>query len=348
MPDHEGVASGAGTSDPAGNDPGTPFGSDPDASERPERPRRPVRRRRAKRSGGAAWLWLIVALVVVFALSAAAWYGLRAAGERAEATRRLDEGLQLLKDADEVVVAADTIIGGDISSDTASQVVETDASLSTAQEQLNRAAELFALAREDLRPEDVALADAARASAQARSTMLAKAGPLMEANAKASLALAPSTSAWDLMLEAQTLADGSVKQYNLHTEAGVKESDKLIAQAEAKLKEAHGLMSEAASDFPEAGLGVYITYADLELSALAKAKEINAKWLAGDKSEANEMLTEFNRRESKASSLGTKLEAPSLLIGQAFDLLTMDNLPAYQDARDAATKADQALNTAAG
>lgn len=311
-------------------------------------PRRTETARRSRRSagrrgGGVYAAWAFALLVAVAGLGAGTWFGLRAMSERAESTRKLEQALAALTDADAVVVEVDSVIGDEISSDAASKAIDAQGALQGAIAEHEQAAELLALARGGLSDEDRELADAARASAQARAQMLRRAEPMLEANRKAAIALGPSAESWQLMLDAQKLADDAVKQYNLHTQAGVKQSETLTGQARQKLERARELMSSAASAFPEAGLETYLGYADAEMAALAKSKQINAAWLKGDKAGANAMLGDFNELESKASAIGRKLEAPSAPISKAFDLLIADVLPAYQEARDAAAKADEAL-----
>lgn len=309
---------------------------------------RRARRSETRRGGGAYIAWAFAILVAIGGLGVGVWFGLRAMSERTEATRRLEEALTALREADGVVVQVDSVIGGEISSDAASMAIEARSALESAVEEHEAAAELLALARPGLSDGDRGLADAARASAQARAQMLRRAEPLLDANRKAALALGPSAESWQLMLDAQKLADDAVKQYNLHTEAGVRQSDALTSRAREKLERARALMSSAASAFPEAGLETYVGYADAELAALAKSKTINAAWLKGDKASANSMLGDFNDLESKASGIGKKLEAPSAPISKAFDLLIADVLPTYQEARDAAAKADEALVSLGG
>lgn len=299
-------------------------------------------RRRARRPWG---VWVIVGAVVLTAAGAGAFVGLRGLAARADALTKLQRGLELLREADPAVVRMDEVIGGDISSGTVAAAVEAEAGLASARRQLEEAARLLAAARGGVPAGDRELAEAARLAANARASLLKKGAPLLAVNTKAALALKPASESWQMMLDSQRLADGAVAQYNLHTEAGVRKSDTLAAQATEKLKAARALMSEAASAFPEAGLGVHLAYADSELAALAKAKAVNAAWLKGDKVKANELLREFNRLESKASGLGRKLEAPSAAISKAYDLLVIDLLPAYSEARTAATAADEALNS---
>lgn len=321
----------------------------PDERREASRARRSSRtggRRASRRSGGGSagtLVWVAVAVVALAVVGVVGWLGYGAVSERASAESRLSDGLALLKKADIVVVRTDQVIGAPLTADTAETAASAERDLPGAQKDLDRAAKLLALARADLRPEDQNLADAARASAQARIAMLAQAAPLLSANGKAAGALNPADRSWTLMLEAAKLADDAVKQYNLSTAAGVKESDKLTAQADSKMREARGLMSEAASSFPEAGLGLYVEYADDEIRALAKSKETNAAWLAGNKSKANTLAKEFNKLENEAAALAKKLDAPSVAISKAFDLLVLDASVTYQQARTKAADADAKL-----
>lgn len=324
-------------------------GMSPDERRQAYRARRSQRaggRRAARRSGGTpagASVWFVVALVALIVIGVVGWLGYGAVTERARAEGRLNDGLELLKKADIVVVRTDQVIGGQLTADMAEAAAAAERDLPGAQKDLDAAAKLLALARADLRPEDQALADAARASAQARTAMLAQAAPLLSANRKAAGALGPSGEAWQMMLEAAATADSAVQKYNLRTEAGVKESNRLTGEADTRMRKARDLMSQAASSFPEAGLGLYVEYADDEIKALAKSKETNAAWLAGDKSKANDLAKEFNKLEDEASALAKNLDAPSAAISKAFDLLVVEANAAYQQARSKAADADAKL-----
>ncbi len=257
----------------------------------------------------------------------------------------MNRGLELLRRSDPAVVRMDELIGGEISAATATDAVEAGSVLVEASAQLEQASKLLAVARDGVSASDRDLVEAALAAARARADLIAKGAPLLAVNAKAAAALGPSGEAWAMMLDAEKAADEAVAQYNLHTDAGAKQSDVLTDRSAGKLKAARALMSRAASAFPEAGLEIYLSYADEELKALAKSKEVNAAWLKGEKTKANELLKEFNRLESAASVLGRKLEAPSSVVSKAYDLLVADLLPAYSEARVAATGADEGLNS---
>ncbi len=284
-------------------------------------------------------------MIVALGLTAGVVLAARGLALRAEATADMNRGLELLRRSDPAVVRMDELIGGEISAATATDAVEAGSVLVEASAQLEQASKLLAVARDGVSASDRDLVEAALAAARARADLIAKGAPLLAVNAKAAAALGPSGEAWAMMLDAEKAADEAVAQYNLHTDAGAKQSDVLTDRSAGKLKAARALMSRAASAFPEAGLEIYLSYADEELKALAKSKEVNAAWLKGEKTKANELLKEFNRLESAASVLGRKLEAPSSVVSKAYDLLVADLLPAYSEARVAATGADEGLNS---
>ena len=88
--------------------------------------------------------------------------------------------------------------------------------------------------------------------------MLEHAEVILDVNIAAATALGDGNAGWDLVLEAEKLADAAVVEYNKLTKDAVRKSQDLSTQAERKLTEGRTKLDAAEKAFPAATLEVFV------------------------------------------------------------------------------------------
>jgi hypothetical protein len=298
---------------------------------------------------------LIAIAVAVGVLAIAAgvfWFVYATVAARLQAEQDLARAIELVEQADEVVIAADDVIQAEVTPLLASEARDVHEQIPGAQAQLDEAVELLDGAYEELTEEDREVADALRDSAEARQDMLVEADVLLEANAKAAAAIGPAEDAVDALLAAEDLSEQAVERFNEHGEEGVTASKELTNQAIAKLNESKGLFEEAQEAFPEAGLGPFVEYIDARIALLQQSVTIDETWLAGGDDnieKANELLVAYAAEEEKVSALAEELPSSETEpIAAAYAEMTEGAEERYFEARERAIEADARLRELLG
>ena len=290
--------------------------------------------------------WIIIAVLVLAVIGAAAggyaWY--RQSQAQGAAQSKIDEAITLVEDADVVVLDVDEIVRAEITPEVGAQAEEVRERVPEAIADLGRATALIDEAVPDLPEDDVEHARAVKASAEARAEMLGPVEPILEANIKAAAALQPALDAWAAVLEAETLADRAIAEYNKLTNEDVTRSQTLTADALAKYQEAKELFSTAATGFPEADFSAYTDYVAGKIELLGISKQANDAFLAGNKAQANTLSNQYNVKDKELVALAAELpETPAEVVASAYEALAGEATTRYFEARQRATDADAAL-----
>lgn len=296
---------------------------------------------RAKRT-----TWIIAG--VVFAVVAAALAGIfvyQEATSRAAALERLSEATELVRRADAVVIDVDEVVRGEITPELGVSASEAASAAPAAISDLKRAQELIDQALPDLPEESAAEARALADSARARIKMLDAAAEILPVNVLAADALRHVRAGWDHLLEGEKLADRAIEEYNKLTRASVGESQRLNVQASERLKLALADLQAGANAFPDAGIAGFVKYTESKIALIGISAQADAAFLAGRTREANALSTRFNADEKEViKQLEALPETPEIAIAGAYERLAGPATAVYFEARDEATRADEALN----
>ncbi len=288
---------------------------------------------------------IIVLVIVVLAIAVGAGlYGYRVSTARRAAVEELDKATKLLQSADLVVLEVDDLIRQKLSDEVGAQAGELLEALPDASAELDLALKTLAGAAPDLPGDRISEAEALADSARARQDMLLSARPILEANEKVAAALSPALAAWDLVLEAEKIADQSVAEYNKLTKDSATAAQTLGTQAGQKLTEARTQFAASDKALPGAKLSRFTNYVDEKLKLLELSKKAISSFLAGDNATANEFSNQFNAKDKQISALAKTLpESPSGPIADAYEAMAGVSTDKYNAARDEATKADAEL-----
>lgn len=288
---------------------------------------------------------VIIAIALVFLLLAAgggyAYFEIQA---RDAALGRLAQATELLASADSIVIDADAVVRGDITTELGVKASQAATDLPTAVAELQEAIELLQRIQDDLPSERAQEAVALIASAEGRLEMLEHAPPILQANILAAAALDPARVAWEHVSAAEDLKDQATTEYNRLTRASVTRSQELNTQAEERFRQAKEQFRLADEAFPEAEMGRFIAYTESNLEMLAISKRADAAFLAGRIAEANTLAGQVNTKDAQiVEQLKALPETPEAAIAAAYEQLAGAATELYFEARDRATKADAAL-----
>lgn len=288
---------------------------------------------------------IVTSLIVIVVLTAAAFIGTNAISRRFEGARNLDTALDLLEQADEVVLDVDEVVRSEVSTALAQRATQLITRLPGTRRDLERAERLISGAMDSVTEDEQRRARLLRGSVLARLEMLDSADAILDANIKAGLSLAPSQDGWTHVLAAEKLADESVREYNKLTQASVRRSSRLVSQATSRLKRASPYFSQAATAFPEAGFDKYIDFIDEKVALLALSEQSNKAWLAGNVAAANAAIRRYNTKEKAVLALATALPpTPGRAVASAYEALAGEATKDYDAARKKATEADARLD----
>jgi hypothetical protein len=291
-------------------------------------------------------VWTTLIVLGVLAAAGAMALGWQVVEGRLDAAKKLDRAMALLAQTDDTIVAVDEIVRANVSSETASQARAAGSRIDSTRTQLEEAASLSMAGIDRLTDDEQEQAHLVEAAAKARLEMLDTAPAVLSATEKAAAAAALVDQAWAKTLAADRLAKQSVADYNKLKRADVKNASAANDGAQAGFVAARDLFSQAASAFPEADLGVFVTYVDDRIALVAISKKADAAWLSGSVSQANKLIASYNKRDTAVAEAAKQLpESPASAVAEAYKALADAPSSAYYKARQKAAEADNALRT---
>ncbi len=288
---------------------------------------------------------IVTSVLVIVVLVAAGVIGSSAISRRFKGARQLDRAMLLLEQSDAVVLDVDEVVRAEASPDIATQATALRPKIPVARADLVEARRLIADSMDSVTEDEQKRAQLVRAAVVARIGMLEPADVILDANAKAGLALKPAQDGWTLVLGAEKLADESVRQYNKLTKDRVTRSSRLAEQASRQFRQARPYFSQAETAFPEADFKRYLDFVDGKVALLALSRRSNTAWLAGNILAANAAIRRYNAQEQRIVELARGLpQTPGKAIADAYEDLAASATERYYRAREAATKADARLD----
>lgn len=312
-----------------------------DPAEKPA----PTSRARRRGDGDNRGVWIGIAIVGVAVLALLAYMAYGTINARMAAAKKYDDARVLIEDADSTVVQVDVVVRSRITTPGLSEDASAAAQrIAPARQGLEQATELLEAGQEDRTDDEQEQAVLLKATAAARLAMLAEAEKILPLNVKAADALAPASAGWAAVLEAKRLSDSAVASYNKLTKPGVTRSNQLNKQAATKLAAAKKSFQAAEKAFPEADFAPYLTYIETRLRLNKLSQQSDIAWLKGDPAGANAVIKTYNAEDKKAVEQAKKLPvSPDAVIAAAYEATAGAATDAYNAAREAALKADEAL-----
>ena len=292
-----------------------------------------------KDSGYRAFVFVAAIAIVALAI----FLGVRAYQRittQSEARDDVAAARHKIERVDVTIRQVDALVRAQATPEIAEEVTALVAKIPSAKQEASEAALLFDRSVPNVTAEERSSVRAAASSARLRAALLDAAQPLLDATAKASLAIGPAEEGWTLLLAAEDDSDRAAKLYNAHDKKKAAESRKLSQKAADEVRRAHTLLDSANKAMPEAGLGPVVNYCNERIKLLELADKADAAFLAGDIAKANALSAEYNTKEKALTATAQTLpKSPSAAIGLAYDSLTDAPAKRYEMLRETLTEA---------
>ncbi len=305
-------------------------------------PEREIKRRKSARRARRA-LATVFGLAASAALIGFAAYTIWGAYEKnVENLSILQQAMQELEAADQVVLAADELVTDGIGDTPQEDLDALTAKADDARLHINAAQAFADSAYESMgQSSDREAALKVQDSASARTDMLDDALAIIQAESQARSASDAAQEGWRNVLEADGLLKDAAALVAETTNENVSASQEKTEQARDLLDEASASIAEAQELYPVADFSAFSAYIDKRLEAVEYALASDEAIYIQDKATADEQNALYNQADAEAVEMARKLpDDPSAPVTDALAEGTQDARDKYYTAREAAAQSD--------
>ena len=291
---------------------------------------------------------LAATLVVVVGLclaGAGGWYLYQDHQRHLHQVAQLDEALDLIREADETVVALDGIVANPLDAGSLAQADSVLAKLPAALAQLEEADAAARRVSVDLREsEDKEAANQTVAATGARTALIESGRQIVEQAQRADEAARAVREAWQRVVEADALArDAAALVADTTAEHVTASKDKTNAAVGA-FADAQAALEALDSAYADVDLASPLDYVAKRIEAMGYALASDDAFLAKNKEEAVAQNDAYNRADAEAATLAAGLpDDVTQLVFDAYDQATGTLFETYSTARSQAGAADAFL-----
>ena len=291
---------------------------------------------------------LAATLVVVVGLclaGAGGWYLYQDHQRHLHQVAQLDEALDLIREADETVVALDGIVANPLDAGSLAQADSVLAKLPAALAQLEEADAAARRVSVDLREsDDKEAANQTVAATGARTALIESGRQIVEQAQRADEAARAVREAWQRVVEADGLArDAAALVADTTAEHVTASKDKTNAAVGA-FADAQAALEALDSAYADVDLASPLDYVAKRIEAMGYALASDDAFLAKNKEEAVAQNDAYNRADAEAATLAAGLpDDVAQLVFDAYDQATGTLFETYSTARSQAGAADAFL-----
>ena len=291
---------------------------------------------------------LAATLVVVVGLclaGAGGWYLYQDHQRHLHQVAQLDEALDLIREADETVVALDGIVANPLDAGSLAQADSVLAKLPAALAQLEEADAAARRVSVDLREsDDKEAANQTVAATGARTALIESGRQIVEQAQRADEAARAVREAWQRVVEADALArDAAALVADTTAEHVTASKDKTNAAVGA-FADAQTALEALDSAYADVDLASPLDYVAKRIEAMGYALASDDAFLAKNKEEAVAQNDAYNRADAEAATLAAGLpDDVAQLVFDAYDQATGTLFETYSTARSQAGAADAFL-----
>ncbi len=291
---------------------------------------------------------LAATLVVVVGLclaGAGGWHLYQDHQRHLHQVAQLDEALDLIREADETVVALDGIVANPLDAGSLAQADSVLAKLPAALAQLEEADAAARRVSVDLREsEDKEAANQTVAATGARTALIESGRQIVEQAQRADEAARAVREAWQRVVEADALArDAAALVADTTAEHVTASKDKTNAAVGA-FADAQTALEALDSAYADVDLASPLDYVAKRIEAMGYALASDDAFLAKNKEEAVAQNDAYNRADAEAATLAAGLpDDVAQLVFDAYDQATGTLFETYSTARSQAGAADAFL-----
>ncbi|WP_418256426.1 hypothetical protein [Gordonibacter urolithinfaciens] len=291
---------------------------------------------------------MLAATFVVVGLclaGAGGWYLYQDHQRHLHQVAQLDEALDLIREADETVVALDGIVANPLDAGSLAQADSVLAKLPAALAQLEEADAAARRVSVDLREsEDKEAANQTVAATGARTALIESGRQIVEQAQRADEAARAVREAWQRVVEADALArDAAALVADTTAEHVTASKDKTNAAVVA-FADAQTALEALDSAYADVDLASPLDYVAKRIEAMGYALASDDAFLAKNKEEAVAQNDAYNRADAEAATLAAGLpDDVAQLVFDAYDQATGTLFETYSTARSQAGAADAFL-----
>lgn len=291
---------------------------------------------------------LAASLVVVVGLclaGAGGWYLYQDHQRHMSQVAQLDEALDLIREADETVVALDGIVANPLDAGSLAKADDVLAKLPGALAQLEEADAAARRVSVDLREsEDKEAANQTVAATSARTALIESGRQIVGQAQRADEAARAVREAWQGVVDADALArDAAALVADTTAEHVTASKDKTNAAA-AAFADAQAALEELAATYDDVDLAGPLDYVAKRIEAMGYALASDDAFLAKNKEEAVSQNDAYNRADAEAAALAAALpDDVAQLVFEAYEQATDPFFETYSTARSQAGAADAFL-----
>ena len=325
-----------------------PAGSAAPALPAPSKVRSPEEEIALRKARRRLHRMLAATLVVVVGLclaGAGGWYLYQDHQRHLHQVAQLDEALDLIREADETVVALDGIVANPLDAGSLAQADSVLAKLPAALAQLEEADAAARRVSVDLREsEGKEAANQTVAATGARTALIESGRQIVEQAQRADEAARAVREAWQRVVEADALArDAAALVADTTAEHVTASKDKTNAAVGA-FADAQAALEALDSAYADVDLAGPLDYVAKRIEAMGHALASDDAFLAKNKEEAVAQNDAYNRADAEAATLAAGLpDDVAQLVFDAYDQATGTLFETYSTARSQAGAADAFL-----
>ena len=291
---------------------------------------------------------LAASLVVVVGLclaGAGGWYLYQDHQRHMSQVAQLDEALDLIREADETVVALDGIVANPLDAGSLAKADDVLAKLPGALAQLEEADAAARRVSVDLREsEDKEAANQTVAATSARTALIESGRQIVGQAQRADEAARAVREAWQGVVDADALARDAAALVANTTAEHVTASQDTTNAAAAAFTDAQAALEELAATYDDVDLAGLLGYVAKRIEAMGYALASDDAFLAKNKEEAVSQNDAYNRTDADAAALAAALpDDVAQLVFEAYEQATDPFFETYSTARSQAGAADAFL-----
>ena len=258
---------------------------------------------------------------------------------------QLNQSLETVEECDSTVIAMDELLSQSINDQDEEEIARIKSELPSTAVRLREAYEQAKWASGSLvRSNEREIANQEAKAVAARLEMISKGDALMNDGIAAKQAAADMHDAWQLILEADTLATEAGNLVTETTDQNVNESMEKSNQAIERFEEAKLLVEKVKQRYPEADVSGYSDYLDKRIEGQKAALESDASILLMDRASAEESYQILYEYDTEAAEIAEGFpQNPAQPVLDAYQQKSSELKGAYDQARSQAASADAYL-----
>lgn len=253
---------------------------------------------------------------------------------RLDSARKLDTATAAVGRAAGTLEAVDRIVMEQLSPDAAPSVSDIRVERLVIRTEAQQATKLVDEAMPGLTEEQRRQAATVRSAAAAELAMINAAPTILAASTKAVRAKTFGDQAWRQVRLASRTETAAARDFEKHKAVNAESAFVSAGVEKKRLGEARKLYSRAASAFPDAGFGRYVSYVNAKSKGAVLLGDAASQWLDGNRWSARETFQRYRKSAKKSSAMLAALPAaPGNATGTAFRRVAGSSTDAYLKAR---------------